>query len=240
MSFSTSRPRIDGEFYWDGGILSNTPTEVIFDDIPRRNSLIFAVHLWNPEGPCHNQSGKFSIVTRTFNARAASQATSPGSNSFNHSAIGSLACTCAPSTSNIKAAANTHFVVGADRKLPPMPVRPCWRIAVRGRSSRTLGAAALIPSVVIEPKQILRYGLPPISGFIHGCKAASTGWLRRGLMESLHRLAWLRCRLAATGPARRAGGHGWGAARARAGRMRAEQGRWKNSRHCSFMENRLR
>jgi NTE family protein len=43
--------RIDGEFYWDGGILSNTPTEVIFDDDPRRNSLIFAVHLWNPEGP---------------------------------------------------------------------------------------------------------------------------------------------------------------------------------------------
>jgi len=42
--------RIDGELYWDGGILSNTPTEVIFDDNPRRNSLIFAVHLWNPMG----------------------------------------------------------------------------------------------------------------------------------------------------------------------------------------------
>jgi len=41
---------IGGEYYWDGGILSNTPTEVIFDDDPRRNSLIFAVHLWNPEG----------------------------------------------------------------------------------------------------------------------------------------------------------------------------------------------
>jgi NTE family protein len=43
--------RIEGEYYWDGGILSNTPTEVIFDDNPRRNSLIFAVHLWNPTGP---------------------------------------------------------------------------------------------------------------------------------------------------------------------------------------------
>ena len=42
---------VDGQYYWDGGILSNTPTEVIFDDFPRRNSLIFAVHLWNPEGP---------------------------------------------------------------------------------------------------------------------------------------------------------------------------------------------
>ena len=43
--------RIDGELYWDGGILSNTPTEAIFDDFPRRSSLIFAVHMWNPEGP---------------------------------------------------------------------------------------------------------------------------------------------------------------------------------------------
>jgi NTE family protein len=43
--------RIDGELYWDGGILSNTPTEVVFDDNPRRSSLIFAVHMWNPIGP---------------------------------------------------------------------------------------------------------------------------------------------------------------------------------------------
>ena len=43
--------RIEGELYWDGGILSNTPTEVVFDDNPRKDSLIFAVHLWNPTGP---------------------------------------------------------------------------------------------------------------------------------------------------------------------------------------------
>ena len=42
--------RINGELYWDGGILSNTPAERIFEDNPRRNSLIFAVHLWNPTG----------------------------------------------------------------------------------------------------------------------------------------------------------------------------------------------
>ena len=42
--------RIDGELYWDGGILSNTPTEAVFDDDPRRDSLIFSVHLWNPAG----------------------------------------------------------------------------------------------------------------------------------------------------------------------------------------------
>jgi NTE family protein len=43
--------RIDGELYWDGGILSNTPVEAVFDDVPRRNSLVFAVHIWNPHGP---------------------------------------------------------------------------------------------------------------------------------------------------------------------------------------------
>jgi NTE family protein len=43
--------RIDGELYWDGGILSNTPVEVVFDDNPRRSGLVFAVHIWNPHGP---------------------------------------------------------------------------------------------------------------------------------------------------------------------------------------------
>src|SRR4029078_11353824 len=42
--------RIDGELYWSAVILSNTPTEAVFDDNPRKNSLIFAVHLWNPSG----------------------------------------------------------------------------------------------------------------------------------------------------------------------------------------------
>jgi NTE family protein len=42
--------RIDGDLYWDGGILSNTPVEAVFDDNPRRNSVVFAVHIWNPQG----------------------------------------------------------------------------------------------------------------------------------------------------------------------------------------------
>lgn len=43
--------RIDGELYWDGGILSNTPIEAVFDDNPRRNGLVFTVQIWNPTGP---------------------------------------------------------------------------------------------------------------------------------------------------------------------------------------------
>jgi NTE family protein len=42
--------RIDGELYWDGGILSNTPAEAVFDDSDRKSSVIFAVHMWSPIG----------------------------------------------------------------------------------------------------------------------------------------------------------------------------------------------
>ena len=41
---------IEGEPYWDGGIYSNTPVECVFDDRPRRDSLIFSVNLWQPQG----------------------------------------------------------------------------------------------------------------------------------------------------------------------------------------------
>ena len=45
---------IEGEPYWDGGIYSNTPIEVVFDDNPRRNALIFSVNLWQPSGTTPN------------------------------------------------------------------------------------------------------------------------------------------------------------------------------------------
>lgn len=43
--------RVDDDFYWDGGLYSNTPIEAVLEDRPRRDSLIFAVDVWNPEGP---------------------------------------------------------------------------------------------------------------------------------------------------------------------------------------------
>jgi NTE family protein len=43
--------RIDGEAYWDGGICSNTPIEAVFDDNPRRSSVVFAVQIWHTRGP---------------------------------------------------------------------------------------------------------------------------------------------------------------------------------------------
>jgi predicted acylesterase/phospholipase RssA len=35
--------RIDGELYWDGGILSNTPVAAVSDDNPRMSGVIFTI-----------------------------------------------------------------------------------------------------------------------------------------------------------------------------------------------------
>jgi NTE family protein len=43
--------RIAGDAYWDGGLYSNTPLEVVLDDKPRRDSLIFTANVWQPKGP---------------------------------------------------------------------------------------------------------------------------------------------------------------------------------------------
>ena len=41
---------IDGEFYWDGGILSNTPLDWVLDSFPREDTLAFQVDLWSARG----------------------------------------------------------------------------------------------------------------------------------------------------------------------------------------------
>ena len=42
---------IDGEFYWDGGLVSNTPLQYVLDFVPRRSRLTFQVDLFNARGP---------------------------------------------------------------------------------------------------------------------------------------------------------------------------------------------
>lgn len=41
---------IDGEYYWDGGCVSNTPLEYVLGVIPRRDTLVFQVDLWSARG----------------------------------------------------------------------------------------------------------------------------------------------------------------------------------------------
>ncbi|MEX8495988.1 patatin-like phospholipase family protein [Sphaerotilus sp.] len=39
---------IDGRAYWDGGIYSNTPVDIVMDDAERQDTLCFMVDLWDP------------------------------------------------------------------------------------------------------------------------------------------------------------------------------------------------
>jgi len=72
--------RIDGEYFWDGGILSNTPTEVIFDNDPRRATRSYSPFTCGiPPGRSHNQCGKFSTVRKISSTRAVLRAISVGS-----------------------------------------------------------------------------------------------------------------------------------------------------------------
>jgi len=41
---------IDGEYYWDGGLVSNTPLQWVLDSRPRQDTLAFQVDLWNSDG----------------------------------------------------------------------------------------------------------------------------------------------------------------------------------------------
>lgn len=41
---------IDGEYYWDGGIVSNTPLSRVLSSEPRRDTLTFQVDLWPARG----------------------------------------------------------------------------------------------------------------------------------------------------------------------------------------------
>lgn len=64
--------RIDGELYWDGGILSNTPVEAVFDDKPRRSGVVFAVHMWAPTGP--EPDSIWSVMSRQKDLQYSSRA----------------------------------------------------------------------------------------------------------------------------------------------------------------------
>jgi NTE family protein len=41
---------IDGEHYWDGGLISNTPLSWVVDNHPHRDTLAFQVDLWSSSG----------------------------------------------------------------------------------------------------------------------------------------------------------------------------------------------
>ena len=45
---------VDGEFYWDGGLVSNTPLHYVLTKEPRSDALIFQIDLWSAIGELPN------------------------------------------------------------------------------------------------------------------------------------------------------------------------------------------
>ncbi len=41
---------VDGQFYWDGGLISNTPLQWVLESRPRRDTLAFQIDLWSARG----------------------------------------------------------------------------------------------------------------------------------------------------------------------------------------------
>jgi NTE family protein len=66
--------RIDGEPYWDGGIYSNTPIETVFDQHPRRDSVVFTVQVWHAAGP--EPESVWQVINRQKDIQFASRADS--------------------------------------------------------------------------------------------------------------------------------------------------------------------
>lgn len=66
--------RIDDKYYWDGGILSNTPIEAVFDEEERECCFIISVQLWNHDG--HAPHSIWQVLNRKKDLQFSSRADS--------------------------------------------------------------------------------------------------------------------------------------------------------------------
>jgi NTE family protein len=62
---------IDGEHYWDGGLVSNTPLAWVVDSKPHHDALIFQVDLWNTRGEPPRDLAE--VITREMEIQYASR-----------------------------------------------------------------------------------------------------------------------------------------------------------------------
>jgi predicted acylesterase/phospholipase RssA len=72
---------IEGEHYWDGGLVSNTPLQWVVEGEPRRDTLAFQVDLWNARGEFPRNM--LEVVTREKEIRYSSR-TRAGTDQFKH------------------------------------------------------------------------------------------------------------------------------------------------------------
>ena len=72
---------IEGEQYWDGGLVSNTPLQWVVDAEPRRDTLAFQVDLWSARGEFPRNM--FEVMTREKEIRYSSR-TRAGTDQFKY------------------------------------------------------------------------------------------------------------------------------------------------------------
>jgi NTE family protein len=72
---------IEGEHYWDGGLVSNTPLQWVVDTEPRRDTLAFQVDLWSARGEFPHDI--FDVITREKEIRYSSR-TRAGTDQFKY------------------------------------------------------------------------------------------------------------------------------------------------------------
>ena len=61
---------VDGEYYWDGGLVSNTPLQWVLDSQPRKDTLAFQIDLWSARGALPHDLTEVECATRTSCIRA--------------------------------------------------------------------------------------------------------------------------------------------------------------------------
>jgi NTE family protein len=72
---------IEGEHYWDGGLVSNTPLQWVVDSLPRLDTLAFQVDLWSARGELPRTLAE--VATRQKEIQYSSR-TWAGTDSFKH------------------------------------------------------------------------------------------------------------------------------------------------------------
>jgi NTE family protein len=72
---------IEGEHYWDGGLVSNTPLQWVVESEPRRDTIAFQVDLWSARGDFPRNL--LEVITREKEIRYSSR-TRAGTDQFKH------------------------------------------------------------------------------------------------------------------------------------------------------------
>ena len=111
---------IDGELYWDGGLVSNTPLEWVLESEPRQDTLAFQVDLWNAVGKFPGNLA--DVETRRKEIQYSSR-TRANTDHFKH--VQRLRNTVADLLDDLPADMKNHFAVDV---LRPVAERKAYNI----------------------------------------------------------------------------------------------------------------